>query len=496
MKIREIRGRFLFAASGELHSAHYAFAFLHEDQLIGLDVFHGIHLSAGPADFEQLHLVRLAQAEVNPQDRFARNSCRRCGLHRSAECGFVSPATWVTQRSRAPMPLRFDLVPMVRTLIQLFPGAKSQRRSWGKSFTGLTTMSRSPSLSKSPKAHPRDAIGTEMPGPACRDTSSKRPVAQVAIEQLPLRITCFGFKLFDLGINVTVADENVRPAIVVHIEKAASPTQILGVGTQPCSEGGIFKVSVTEVVVKRRRISGKVRLYDIQVAVHVVIRRRESHAGPRLAIRTRAGMDAADERDLFAHVMTVGTECVGVFELSLISVARSGKQHHRRAGGHLDISDGRRRARHPEVSFDRAFHPQCLFEERRYAAAVLAQNSSRTPGSPPMMRIAELTSFVVVSVPAANRNVDRFITSSMSGVDPSSYLACASSVSTSARVAPAVLDVGVELVVQPLQRVVRRWRLVAEWPTSSPAKTARNSSWSSAGTPSRSAITKRENGFA
>jgi hypothetical protein len=49
------------------------------------------------------------------------------------------------------------------------------------------------------------------------------------------------------------------------------------------------------------------------------------------------------------------------------------------------------------------------------------------------MRIAELTSFVVVSVPAANRNVDKFITSSISGVDPSSYFACASSVSTSPR---------------------------------------------------------------
>src|SRR6185312_3508026 len=46
--------------------------------------------------------------------------------------------------------------------------------------------------------------------------------------------------------------------------------------------------------------------------------------------RTRAGMDAADERDLLAHVMTIGTECVGIFELTLISVARSGKEAVRR----------------------------------------------------------------------------------------------------------------------------------------------------------------------
>ena len=41
--------------------------------------------------------------------------------------------------------------------------------------------------------------------------------------------------------------------------------------------------------------------------------------------RTRAGMVAADERDMFAHVRAVGTELVGVLELTLIPVARSGQ---------------------------------------------------------------------------------------------------------------------------------------------------------------------------
>jgi hypothetical protein len=40
---------------------------------------------------------------------------------------------------------------------------------------------------------------------------------------------------------------------------------------------------------------------------------------------------------------------------------------------HPDIADGRRCARDPEVRLDWAFYPQRLFEERRNAAAVLAQ---------------------------------------------------------------------------------------------------------------------------
>ena len=48
----------------ELHGAHNAFAFLDENQLIDFDIFQSIHLPAGPADFEQLDFVRLAQAKV------------------------------------------------------------------------------------------------------------------------------------------------------------------------------------------------------------------------------------------------------------------------------------------------------------------------------------------------------------------------------------------------------------------------------------------------
>src|SRR5229473_5084180 len=97
---------------------------------------------------------------------------------------------------RAPMPLRLDFVPMLLILIQLLPVRESQRRSWGKSLTVLTTMSRLPSLLKSPKAQPRAATGMEMPAPASFETAT----SLILVKQLALRVAGFGLELLDFGI--------------------------------------------------------------------------------------------------------------------------------------------------------------------------------------------------------------------------------------------------------------------------------------------------------
>src|SRR5438309_1314801 len=53
------------------------------------------------------------------------------------------------------------------------------------------------------------------------------PVAQIFVEQLALRITRSSLELLDLGINVTVANEDVGPAVIVHVKKTAAPAEIL-----------------------------------------------------------------------------------------------------------------------------------------------------------------------------------------------------------------------------------------------------------------------------
>ena len=119
-------------------------------------------------------------------------------------------------------------------------------------------------------------------------------------------------------------------------------------------------------------------------------------------------------------------------ELSRITVACARKYHDGRAGRHLDLTDG---VVVPAIRKWDLTGLSIRSVSSRKAGILLrsSRSSCLESGFSPMIRIAELTSFVVVSVPAANRKVDRFITSSISGVEPSSYLASASSVSTSPR---------------------------------------------------------------
>ena len=86
---------------------------------------------------------------------------------------------------------------------------------------------------------------------------------------------------------MAVADQNVGPAVVVHVKKTAAPSQILGVRAQSGRESGVFKIAVAEVVIERGRVACEVGLYDIEIAVHIVIRRRNAHARLRLAVRTQ-----------------------------------------------------------------------------------------------------------------------------------------------------------------------------------------------------------------
>ena len=52
-------------------------------------------------------------------------------------------------------------------------------------------------------------------------------IAQIAIQQLALCIAGFRPKLFHFGIDVPIADEDIKPTVVVHIEESAAPTEVL-----------------------------------------------------------------------------------------------------------------------------------------------------------------------------------------------------------------------------------------------------------------------------
>src|SRR5437016_11462296 len=74
------------------------------------------------------------------------------------------------------MALRLDFTPSSFTLSQLAFPATSFRSSEGGSLRLTINTSTSPSLSKSPKAHPRLQWAAATPGPAASISSSKTPL--------------------------------------------------------------------------------------------------------------------------------------------------------------------------------------------------------------------------------------------------------------------------------------------------------------------------------
>src|ERR1700694_5967300 len=111
------------------------------------------------------------------------------------------------------MPERFDFTPTVFTFNQFVLADWSQRRSCGSSLTQLTSTSMSPSLSKSPNAQPLPDTFSRIPGPAVPETSANLPLPR------------FRVSFANLRIDMTIADEDVGPSIVVEIQEAHAPAE-------------------------------------------------------------------------------------------------------------------------------------------------------------------------------------------------------------------------------------------------------------------------------
>src|SRR3954468_6725211 len=100
---------------------------------------------------------------------------------------------------------------------------------------------------------------------------------------------------------MAVANQNVWPSIIVHIEKAAAPAKKLRVTPKTSGEGGVLKRCAAHVVVERRRIAGEIGFNDVKVAVQIVVCRADAHAGLRLAV----GAERASRLDGNVHEFSI-----------------------------------------------------------------------------------------------------------------------------------------------------------------------------------------------
>src|ERR1700727_1126658 len=110
---------------------------------------------------------------------------------------------------------------------------------------------------------------------------------QIVVKQLALGIARFRLELLDFRIDVAVTNENVGPAVIVEIEEAATPAQILRVRAQPCSKGVVFETSSSQIVIERWSVAGEVGLDQVEVAVKIKVSGGDAHARRRLACAGR-----------------------------------------------------------------------------------------------------------------------------------------------------------------------------------------------------------------
>src|SRR5580704_3696676 len=156
-------------------------------------------------------------------------------------------------------------------------------------------------------------------------------VAQIPVKQFTLGITRFGVELFDIGINVAVADQNIGPAIVVEIQESAAPSQKLRVRAQPRGKRGVLEVARALIVVERRGVTGEIGLHQIQVSIQIVIRRGNPHPGLRLAVRAQGtpGFDGdVFERSILLVVIeSAGSRVIGHVDIGPAVIIKIGSEH-------------------------------------------------------------------------------------------------------------------------------------------------------------------------
>ena len=78
---------------------------------------------------------------------------------------------------------------------------------------------------------------------------------------------------------MAVHQNQIRPAVVVHVEEHSSPAQVLRVEAQAHGSGRIGKRAVAIILVERGGVVGKIGFKNVEVAIAVVVGDSRAHPG-------------------------------------------------------------------------------------------------------------------------------------------------------------------------------------------------------------------------
>jgi len=251
--------------------------------LVGLDVFEGFDQAAGPADFEELDFLGFAYAEMHAQVVLGKITAAAADFVNLRMKRFFASEmrdAFEPRTDAAAIGFRadgLDFEPVVA-------GARIAAQELRKVVDGIDNDVEVAVVVEVAESAATRGDRSGNAGTCVVGDIIEASIAQILVKQLALRIAGFGLELLDFGIDVAIADEDVGPAVVVEIKKAATPAEILRVLAEAPLEGGVLKIRPAEIVVERGRVASEIGLDEIEVAVKIVIGRGDAHAGLGLAI--------------------------------------------------------------------------------------------------------------------------------------------------------------------------------------------------------------------
>ena len=135
---------------------------------------------------------------------------------------------------------------------------------------------------------------------------------------------------------MAVADQNVGPAVIIHVEKTATPAQIARIQSQPAFKGAVFEISIAAIAIQRMGVAGEIGFEDVEVAVAVVIGGGDSHASLGLAVGAEggAGVNANIHKFsvLLVLVKSAGGGIVGHVDFRPAVIVEIGGEHAQSVG--------------------------------------------------------------------------------------------------------------------------------------------------------------------
>ena len=128
-----------------------------------------------------------------------------------------------------------------------------------------------------------------------------------------------------------VANQNVRPAVIIHIEKTAAPSEILRVLAEPALKRGVLKVRPAKIVVQGGRVAREIRLHQIEIAIEIVIGSGNAHARLRLPVGAQcaAGFqrNVGERSVLFVLIECASRRIIGDINVRPAIVVEIRRQH-------------------------------------------------------------------------------------------------------------------------------------------------------------------------